>query len=161
MAKVKDRLIFESKKIEAVAMRKANKEHQLRAKESHSNRLAEKAKRKKQHFKALAEWNNASKSNGGQMMDDSRLLKSLSGGGDEGRKGPNKKRQYYDQKYGHGGKRGRFKQNDPKSMNDMSAYNPRGNFSGGMKKVSGASNSKRKGKRARDSSRSRGKSSKN
>ena len=67
--------------------------------------------------------------------------------------GPSKKRQTADKKFGYGGKKGRFKQNDRKSMNDMSGYNPRGNFAGGMKKTgSGAS---RAGKRARDAKRAR------
>ena len=44
MAKVKDRLIFENKKMEAVAQRKSNREQKLRAKESRTNKLVEKAK---------------------------------------------------------------------------------------------------------------------
>ncbi|OEU16528.1 eukaryotic rRNA processing, partial [Fragilariopsis cylindrus CCMP1102] len=59
MANVKDRLIFENKKIEAVASRKSSKEQKLRAKESNSNRLAEKAKRKKDHFQEVEEWANS------------------------------------------------------------------------------------------------------
>lgn len=147
MARVKDRLIFETKKIDAVNQRKSNKEHKLRSKEAHANKIAEKAKRKKDHFKAVEDWTNSA-----ERGQDNRLMEAL-----DGKKGPNKKRQLADKKYGFGGKRPRFKQNDPKSMNDMSGYNPRGNFSGGMKKTSKSSNAGagRKGKRARDASRSR------
>ena len=138
MARVKDRLIFETKKMEAVAQRRANKEQKLRAKEKQANKLAEKAKRKRDHFQEVEEWANSAAAQRGE------------------KKGPNKKRQYADKKFGFGGKRGRFKQNDAKSMNDMSKYNSSGNFPGGMKsnaKTAAASGGKRKGKRARDASR--------
>ena len=65
--------------------------------------------------------------------------------------GPNKKRIAMNKKYGFGGKTGRFKQNDRKSMNDMSGYNPKGNFASGKK----GGGSKRKGKRARDAAKAR------
>lgn len=157
MASVKDRLIFENKKIEAVAQRKSNKEQKLRAKESHANRLAEKAKRKKDHFQEVEDWaNSAAKNRGGALRDDvdDYFLNNRYNGS-----GPSKKRQNADRKFGFGGKRGRFKQNDNKSMNDTSGFNPRGNFSGGMKKTNkkdgSGSGASRAGKRARDAKRSR------
>jgi len=157
MAGVKDRLIFENKKIEAVAQRKSNKEQKLRAKESHANRLAEKAKRKRDHFQAVEDWaNSAAKNRGGALRDDvdDHFLNNRYNG-----TGPSKKRQNADKKFGFGGKGGRFKQNDRKSMNDTSGFNSRGNFAGGMKKSykkdgSGAGAS-RAGKRARDARRAR------
>jgi len=158
MAKVKDRLIFENKKIDAVAQRKANKEQKLRAKEAHANKLVEKAKRKREHFKSLDDWAQSAASKRGRFLndDDDDFLESMGGK----RQGPNKKRLAADKKYGFGGKRGRFKQNDRKSLNDMSGFNPRGNFPAGMKKTSKAgagsgSGSNRKGKRARDAMRAR------
>lgn len=141
MAKVKDRLIFETKKMDAVAQRKSNKEQKLRAKEKQSNKIAEKAQRKKEHFQAIDEWK--SSQNYDAFRDDAEERK------------PNKKRIAADKKYGFGGKRGRFKQNDPKSLNDMSSYNPRGNFAGIGSKGRHSGSTKRKGKRARDASRSR------
>ncbi|KAG7361935.1 rRNA processing protein EBP2 [Nitzschia inconspicua] len=177
MAKVKDRLIFETKKIEAVAQRKSNKEQKLRARESQANRLAEKAKRKREHFQQVEDWANSVKkqrgSGGGALKDDSTMDEQfLSGGGrSNNNKGPNKKRQVADRKFGFGGKRGRFKQNDKQSLNDMSGFNHKGNFAGGMKRTastggsggSGGSNNKKKngsgasrqGKRARDAKRAR------
>jgi rRNA-processing protein EBP2 len=156
MAKVKDRLIFETKKMDAVAQRKSNKEQKLRAKEKHSNKLAEKAKRKKENLKAVDDWaKTAASSRGGALQEDDDAF--LTRTGDKRRgwtdrdgnlpTGPNKKRMTADKKYGHGGKRGRFKQNDPKSLNDMSGFNPRGNFAGGTK-FKGGSGANRKGKRA-------------
>ena len=156
MAKIKDRLIFETKKIEAVAQRKSNKEQKLRAKESQANRLAEKAKRKREHFQEVEDWaNSVAKHRGGALRDD--MDEQFLGG--RNKKGPNKKRMAADRKFGFGGKRGRFKQNDQTSMNDTSGFNPRGNFAGGMKKLSGAgkggSGSNRQGKRVRDAKRAR------
>lgn len=152
MAKVKDRLIYESKKMGAFEQRKSNREQKLRAKEAHSHRLEEKAKSKKRHMQDVEEWAKSAASNrvGGSMLrdDDDEYLNRMNGNN-----GPNKKRMAMNKKYGFGGKRGKFKQNDPKSMNDMSGYNPKGNFSGGKKSAGGG---KRKGKRARDASKARG-----
>jgi len=153
MAGVKDRLIFENKKMEAVSQRKSNKEQLLRAKESHANRLAEKSKRKRDHFQEVEDWaNSAAKNRGGALrddVDDYYLNKNNRYNGT----GPSNKRQNSDKKFGFGGKNGRFKQNDRKSMNDMSGFNPRGNFAGGMKKAKGGAGANRSGKRARDSKR--------
>merc|ERR1712238_307670 len=152
MAKVKDRLIFENKKIEAVAQRKSNKEQKLRAKESQTNRMAEKAKRKKDHFQEVEEWaNSAAKNRGGGLREemDDHFLNNRNN-----RSGPNKKREAADRKFGFGDKKGRFKQNDRKSMNDMSGFNPRGNFAEGMKRTSkNGAGAERAGKRARDAKR--------
>jgi rRNA-processing protein EBP2 len=146
MARVKDRLIFENKKIEAVAQRKSNKEQKLRSKEAHSNKVAEKSRRKKENMNFVEDWAKTAASNrGGKYgdQDDQKFLRKMSSSQD---KSPNKKRQAADKKWGFGGKRGRFKQNDPTMINDMSGFNPKGNFSGG---------SKRQGKRARDAGRKR------
>ncbi|CAJ1940278.1 unnamed protein product [Cylindrotheca closterium] len=150
MAKVKDRLIFENKKMEAVAQRKTNREQKLRAKESHANKLAEKSRRKKEHFQQVEEWATSVAKNRGSALQDDADDMYLNRGG------PSKKRQNADRKFGHGGKRGRFKQNDPASKNDFSGYNPRGNFPGGMKRTANnKGGADRQGKRARDASRSR------
>ena len=147
MAKVKDRLIFETKKMDAFESRKSNREQKLRAKEKHSHRLTEKAKAKTKHMQDVQDWARDAAQNrmgGGKVRDnDDDYLSRMRGG-------PNKKRMAADKKFGHGGKTGRFKQNTSKSMNDMSQYNPKGG-KGGMK----SSGTKRKGKRARDASKAR------
>ena len=153
MAKIKDRLIFESKKIDAVNQRKANKEQKLRSKESQASRLAEKAKRKKDNLKAVDEWARdvASKRSGGQLSNDMDLGT---------RNSPNKRRLAANKRYGFGGKTGRFKQTDPKALNDMSGFSSKGNFSGGRKRTGGSGGGgvgKRPGKRARDANRARNK----
>ena len=68
-----------------------------------------------------------------------------------------RKRENADKKYGFGGKRGKFKKTDKRSLDDMSGYNPKGNFKGGMKKGATVSSGKKKraGKRARDSGKSK------
>jgi rRNA-processing protein EBP2 len=148
MAKVKDRLIFETKKIEAFEQRKSNREQKLRQKEAHAHRLAEKSKAKKQHLQDVQDWAKSAASNrvgGGKVRDDDDdYLNRMNSG-------PSKKRQNFDKKYGFGGKRGRFKQNSSKDLNDMSGFKPKGSFAGGMK----ATANKRKGKRARDAAKSR------
>jgi rRNA-processing protein EBP2 len=149
MAKVKDKLIFETKKMDAVAQRKSNREQKLRSKESQANKVAEKSKRKKDHFKDVEEWaNNAANNRGGALRDDAddEHLNRM----------PGKKRQAADKKFGFGGKTGRFKQNDRSTLNDVSGYNPRGNFPGAGTKRSakGGAGADRQGKRARDAKRS-------
>ena len=147
MSRIKDRLIYENKKMDAVVQRKSNKEQQLRSKEAQSNKFAEKAKRKKDHFKAVKDWaQTAASQRGGAMNDkaDETFLRNMN------KSGASNKRQAADRKYGFGGKRGRFKKTDPTELNNMAGYNKRGNFAGGEKRTSGASaGSKRPGKRAR------------
>lgn len=96
----------------------------------------------------VEDWAKSAASNrvGGNMVrdDDDEYLNRMNSG-------PNKKRQAMNKKYGFGGKKGRFKQNDRDSMNDMAGFNPKGNFSGGKKSVG----TKRKGKRARDAAKAR------
>lgn len=156
MAKIKDRLIFESKKIAAFGQRKANREQKLRAKEARSKKLQEKAKYKKDNLKAVDNWAKSAASNrlaDGKVRDgeDQQYLQSL----EQRQYGkPNQKRENMNKKYGFGGKRGHFKQMDQKTINDMSNYNPYGNFGGvGSKKRGEASGNKRAGKRARDAKR--------
>jgi len=147
MAKVKDRLIFESKKIEAFESRKSNHEQKLRAKEANAHRLLQKAKARKKHMEGVEEWAKSSASNrlcNGRIHDDDDYQLKKIGVGD------NKRRMAMNKKYGYGGKQTRFKQNDRKSLNDMSGFNP---YAG--KNSSRSAEGKRKGKRARDAARAR------
>lgn len=154
MARIKDKLIFETKKMDAVAQRKSNKEQKLRSKEAIVNKQTEKAKRKRDHFKQVEEWAQSAAANRGKNMrdNDEVYLKSM------GNEGPKKseKRKLADKKFGHGGKKGRFKQNDPRDFDSAKGFNTKGNFPGigtknsSLKKKNAA---ERKGKRARDASR--------
>ena len=136
MAKIKDRLIFETKKMEAVERRKSNKEQTVMAKERHAHRIAEKSKQKKEHMKSVEDWKknaerNRSGLDGKVREDDEDQLGRMGGGG------VNKKRMNANKKYGFGGKSSRFKQNDKSTLNDMSGFNPRGGFGGMGQKSSG------------------------
>lgn len=153
MAKIKDRLIFETKKMEAVERRKSNKEQTVMAKERHAHRLAEKARSKKDHMKDVDNWKKSAERGrsdlGGKVRDD-----------DEDRlRGIGGKRMAANKKYGFGGEKSRFKQTDQKSLNDTSGYNPRGGFGGIGTKSQGSAGGKkgggkkRPGKRARDANR--------
>jgi rRNA-processing protein EBP2 len=169
MAKIKDRLIYETKKMDAVERRKSNKEQTVMAKERHAHRLSEKAKVKKAHMSNLDDWKKSAERGrsglGGRVHDrddDDDRLRGMGGGG-----GNKYKRENSNKKYGFGGKGkvGRFKQNDKATLNDMSGFKPRGGFggmgqksqTGGKKNKSGGGGggNKRQGKRARDASRSR------
>jgi rRNA-processing protein EBP2 len=173
MAKIKDRLIYETKKMDAVERRKSNKEQTAMAKERHAHRLSEKAKAKKAHMSELDDWKRSAERGRSGLAgrvrdrdDDDDRLRDM-GGGD----GRNRKRMNANKRYGFGGKqKGRFKQNDKSTLNDMSGFKPRGGFGGiGQKSPGGVGNNnkkrgggggggggnKRPGKRARDASRSR------
>jgi hypothetical protein len=137
MAKVKDRLIFETKKIAAFEQRKANKEQKLRVKEVRQHKISEKNKRKKQHMEEVNEWAKVAAQNRGGNNDDIIEKQFLNRMNDSNKPVKGAKRVAMDKKYGFGGKRGKFKQMDKKTINDMSSFNPRGNFAGGgMKKKS-------------------------
>ena len=109
------------------------------AKEAQANKAVEKARRKKDQFSSMG---------ADTVEDEDRKARLLRRGAPQA----GKKRLAADKKYGYGGKRGRFKQNDKKDLDSISGFNQRGNFSGGSK---GASQPpKRKGKRARTAARS-------
>ncbi|GMI00864.1 hypothetical protein TrVE_jg7276 [Triparma verrucosa] len=156
MAKIKDRLIFESKKMTAFEQRKSNKESKSREKEKRDAKLKEKAKEKRDNLGKVEEWKKEAKERRGQGIgdyDDAGIQDKIGFNGDN-----NFKRERADKKYGFGGKSGKFKKSDKKKLNDMSDYNPRGNFKGGMKssrKTGGGDGGgkKRQGKRARDAKR--------
>jgi rRNA-processing protein EBP2 len=149
MAKVKDRLIFETKKIAAFEQRKANKEQKVLAKEVRQHKTLEKNKRKKQHLEQVNEWAKVAAQNRGNNNDDiieKQFLNRMSNNSSS--KSPvakSAKRIAMDKKYGFGGKRGRFKQMDKKTINDMSSFNPRGNFAGGGMKKKNTGNKKNQG----------------
>jgi len=142
MRKVKDRLLFEGKKIAAFEQRKMNKETKLRSKENKNKAQELKNKDKREHFDALKNWERDGKRRRGDGTDND--------DDDENRfkryfneDGKNPRRIALDRKYGHGGpakKKGHFKQTDKKALNDYSDFKK---------------NNKRPGKRAREAKRQR------
>jgi len=147
MAKIKDRLIFESKKIAAFEERKTNKEQKTRQSEKKDAKAKEKAADKKKNLKSVEEWQKDAEKNRGM-------------GGDDNKRGADRnfKRENANEKYGRGAagaaaKRGKFKTNEQGKMkDDFKKYSSAGNFEGGKKstKRGGSQPVKRAGKRSRD-----------
>eukprot|EP00752_Nemacystus_decipiens_P014973 g13331.t2 len=135
MDKIKDKLIFEQQKMDAFEQRKARQEQRKYAKELNSNKVAEKSKRKKEGLEEIEQWKKGAKRNrGGPLADDDGLDAVLAGkkarGRAGGQGGRNMKREAKDKKYGFGGKKREKGQSDPRSLNDLSAYNPKHGGSG-------------------------------
>eukprot|EP01041_Mallomonas_annulata_P010172 gene10172-21204_t len=125
MTKIKDNLILEEKKIAALELRKQRELNRTFNKQVSTLRKEEKSKntkeqiesvnklRKKRAFSATDKEDNDESFN--KLLDDQEpRQKSL-------------KRMRMDKKYGHGGKDGKTRKlNDRKSINDMSAFSPKG-----------------------------------
>ena len=123
MAKIKDRLILEEKKMDAFEQRKMRDENRKFAKQKAALLKQEKSKKVK-----------------GEIEDTKKGWKGRDGDADDERRGSrghaagardndekSDKRKGYDKKYGHGGKDAkRRKLSDKKSLNDLSDYSPRG-----------------------------------
>ncbi|CAM9987796.1 unnamed protein product [Laminaria digitata] len=122
--------------MDAFEQRKARQDQRKYAKELSSNKQAEKSKRKKEGLEEIEQWKKGAKrSRGGPLADDDGLDAVLSGGGGRGGGrggdgGRNTKREGKDKKYGFGGKKRQKGQSDPRSLNDLSDYNPKQGGSG-------------------------------
>eukprot|EP00518_Triparma_eleuthera_P011597 CAMPEP_0182479188 /NCGR_PEP_ID=MMETSP1319-20130603/33748_1 /TAXON_ID=172717 /ORGANISM="Bolidomonas pacifica, Strain RCC208" /LENGTH=268 /DNA_ID=CAMNT_0024680603 /DNA_START=203 /DNA_END=1006 /DNA_ORIENTATION=- len=103
MAKVKDRLLFESKKMAAFEQRKANKEMKGREKEARGNKRMRKDEEKRRGMEEVEAW----KKDAERMRSTGVDVDADHAGGNRG--GRNFKRENADKKYGHGGKRGKFR----------------------------------------------------
>ncbi|CAN0024430.1 unnamed protein product [Pylaiella littoralis] len=159
MDKIKDKLIFEQQKMDAFEQRKARQEQRKYAKELNSNKVAEKSKRKKEGLEEIEQWKKGAKrQRGGPLEDDDGLdavlagnKKGSRGGGPGGR---NLKREGKDKKYGFGGKKREKGQSDPRSLNDLSDYNPKQGGSG-RSRSKPAKGSNRPGKSVRTKNKNR------
>ncbi|CAK9010066.1 Probable rRNA-processing protein ebp2 [Durusdinium trenchii] len=109
MARVKQNLLFEKKKIEAFEQRKQQKEYKKYAKKVQAEKLKEKAAKKKRSTELAKEF----KAKGG--ADD---LVNSTGRKRQARADikPNKKREYKNAKYGFGGKKRFKRKNDAESV---------------------------------------------
>jgi len=145
MDKIKDKLIFEKKKMEAFEARKQREEQRQFSKAVGAERQKEKAAAKKDTLERVAQWRKRNKErSGGVIADDDDLDDVLSG---KGRKPGKKsfKRQQADKKFGHGGPNRLKKKADKKSLNDFRDFN-KGAFKNRGKRNQGAN---RPGKAAR------------
>ncbi|OQS02771.1 rRNA-processing protein EBP2 [Thraustotheca clavata] len=161
MARVKDKLIYEQKKIAAVEERKKSQAHKKVAKELQSQKQKQRLQEKNDTLEAVKQWKKRKNTNnsGGKVVedDDGSFDKMLEGAGKRKRdnddhganKRPkvNKKREAHDKKWGSGGKTRMDKKNSKKSTNDMSSFSRSRNNEGVGKR--GAKGGKRPGKMAR------------
>jgi len=134
MARVKDKLILEEKKISAFEQRKNRDTNKKFNKQVATLRKEEKLKSTKDEIKDVKRLRK-NKEGGDNEEIDKELEKVLErnskkqkrGEGDRNRDEKSAKRQAFDKKYGHGGKEVRkSKFTDAKSLNDFSSFNPRG-----------------------------------
>ncbi|ETL41911.1 hypothetical protein F442_07446 [Phytophthora nicotianae P10297] len=165
MAKVKDKLIYEQKKITAVEERKKSQAHRKVAKEIQAEKIKERNQQKKDTLEAVKQWKKrkGNDKRGGLKDDDDTELDSIvSGkrkhaGGD--RDGANKKprvnkaREARNAKFGFGGKRRHAKSNTKESTNDMSSFP--GARKAKMKSQAAAKGGKRAGKAQRANQRNK------
>ncbi|KAI9909410.1 hypothetical protein PsorP6_014739 [Peronosclerospora sorghi] len=134
MAKVKDKLIYEQKKIAAVEERKKSQTHRKVAKEIQAEKIKERNQQKKDTLEAVKQWKRRKGNNrhgGLDDGDDTNLdmivtgkRKHAGGGPDGGNKKPrvNKVREAKNAKFGFGGKRRHAKSNTKESTNDISGF---------------------------------------
>jgi len=121
MAKVKDELIFQQKKMDAFEKRKERQQQLKFAKAVQAEKQKQKIQRKKEAVKKIEDFRKqgagASKRLG---LDESEPSISST----KKKKSPSKKRQALDKKWGFGGKKSGKKRNDAKSINDLSDFRP-------------------------------------
>ncbi|GLE03496.1 hypothetical protein PINS_up012398 [Pythium insidiosum] len=171
MAKVKDKLIYEQKKIQAVEERKKAQAHRRVAKELQAEKAKQRLQQKKDTLDAVKQWKKRRNQDKGGAIhdDDDRELDAIVSGkapvtatgkrkrdasGADANKKPrvNKKREAKDKKYGFGGKKRYAKSNTRESTNDMSQYpGKKMRATGGKapkpKRAGKAQRSKQRGKR--------------
>ncbi|KAG6613969.1 RRNA-processing protein EBP2 [Phytophthora cinnamomi] len=133
MAKVKDKLIYEQKKISAVEGASLEA-HRKVAKEIQAEKVKERNQQKKDTLEAVKQWKKRKGADkGGKLKDDDDgELDSIIGGKrkhagadrDAANKKPrvNKAREAKNAKFGFGGKRRHAKSNTKESTNDMSSF---------------------------------------
>ncbi|OQR98146.1 kinesin-like protein [Achlya hypogyna] len=162
MARVKDKLIYEQKKIAAVEERKKSQAHKKVAKELQSQKAKQRLQEKNDTLDAVKQWKKRKNTNnsGGTVVedDDGSFDKMLDGAnkrkregddrGDNKRPKVNKKREAANKRWGSGGKTRADKKNSKKSTNDMSSFS-RARNNDGVGKRAAPKGAKRPGKMAR------------
>ncbi|EOA31130.1 hypothetical protein CARUB_v10014292mg [Capsella rubella] len=158
MEKVKSRLLHEKKQMEESEERRKARDNKRMAKEVQSQKMKERAKQKKDDIESVKKWRKQRQQSGfsdkaGEPELDFESGKSFQRGGGKKRPGVspgdrsggkgkptsrmnNKKREFRDSKFGHGGRKGLSKQNTAETTNDF-----KGGFRGG--KASGNKRQKR------------------
>ena len=162
MARIKDRLITEEKKMAAFEERKQRDINKKFNKQVAALKKSNKSQSTKQFNEDVTNLRkDSSRSSDSKEDKEDKLNKILTGAGRGDGSGKSKKRLGYDKKYGHGGKESKSKKSTSKSINDLSDYNPRGgkfvrreDHSSVKKGKKGAKGNSRPGKSTRDKKRS-------
>ncbi|KAL1197566.1 putative rRNA-processing protein EBP2 [Cardamine amara subsp. amara] len=160
MEKVKSKLLYEKKQIEESEERRKARDNKRMAKEVQSQKMKERAKQKKDDIESVKKWRKQRQQSGfsekGKDLDlefgngksfqrggGAKKRPGVTPGDRSGGKGGrptsrmnNKKREFRDSKFGHGGRKGLNKQNTAETTNDF-----KGGFRGG--KASGNKRQKR------------------
>ena len=153
MEKVKSKLPYEKKQMEEAEERRKARDNKKMAKEVQSQKMKERAKQKKDEIESVKKWRKQRQQSGfsekgggvGELDLEFGNGKSFQRGGGGGKKRPgvspgdrsggkgkaasrmgNKKREFRDSKFGHGGRKGLSKQNTAETTNDF-----KGGFRGG------------------------------
>ena len=131
MAKIKDRLIFEQKKMEAFESRKQRQSQKKFAKARAADLEGAKSAAKKENIESLEKWRRDNKEkrkhSGGALEDgDAELDHLMEDADDKGIPGKSRKRKNMDRKYGMGGvKNKKATRNDEKGLNNSRDFNPK------------------------------------
>jgi len=167
MRRVKQQLMVEHKSIAEAEERRKQRELKRYSKEVQAEKKKERTQMKKQAIDEVSKWRKTRAKEGytpdgpeynpDNMNVNIRQPKKVGERFDAKNHKKSQKRQYKENKYGHGGRKKLLKQNDSKSANDMSSFRVavRGGVSKGGKKGGGGSSSKRPGKDARAKARGR------
>ncbi|KAG2316087.1 hypothetical protein Bca4012_066925 [Brassica carinata] len=149
MEKVKSKLLYEKKQMEEAEERRKARDNKKMAKEVQSQKMKERAKQKKDEIESVKKWRKQRQQSGfssekggageldlefgnGKSFQRGKKRPGVSPGDRSGGKGKsasrmnNKKREFRDSKFGHGGRKGLSKQNTAETTNDF-----RGGFRGG------------------------------
>eukprot|EP00968_Pinguiococcus_pyrenoidosus_P021372 scaffold2771_cov252-Pinguiococcus_pyrenoidosus.AAC.8 len=149
MARIRDKLEFETQKMQAFEQRKERQQGRKYAKEKQNAKKEERARQKRDALAEIATMGTDGMLDEDEVDIDQPALKKRRKDG-----AGSAKRRAKDKKYGFGGRKKHAKRADRKSLNDMSDFDPkRGKASAKSKKNAGAN---RPGKRARDAGRRKG-----
>ena len=146
MAKVKENLLFQQKKMDAFEQRKKRQAEIKYSKALQAEKAAEKSAKKKAELKEVDDWRKEAKQRRGAGLADK--ANGSDDGGPPPPPGKSKKQKYKDKKWGYGGVKKGKKKNDAKSLNEMKSFNPQ-KGKAGVKKRKGGGGGGGGGKKAR------------
>ena len=131
MAKVKENLLFQQKKMDAFEQRKRRQAEVKYAKALQAEKVAEKSAKKKAELREVEDWRKEAKQRRGGGLADA------DDGDGPPRPGKSGKQKNKDKKWGYGGVQKGKKKSDARSIDDMKAFNPQRGKAGGKKRKGG------------------------